>query len=61
MGAIRELPFCVRTRLKKIAKKIVCRKVSFEKKYLQKARSMKSLERNFFYIPAPSKKIVVRP
>ena len=54
MGAKREPPLCVKTWSTKIAKKTVCRKVSFEKKCFQKARCIekKFREKHFSY-PRP--------
>ena len=60
-GSKSEPPFCVRSWLKKIEKKIVCRKVLLEKNCLQRCiDKKKSLQREIFH-PPPSRKIMVRP
>ena len=63
-GSKSEPPFCVRLWLKKIEKKIVCRKVLLEKNCLQRCIDKKKFaERDFSSPPPPppSRKIMVRP
>ena len=58
-GSKSEPPFCVRSWLKKIEKKIVCRKV-LEKNCLQRCIDKKKVCRERFFIPPPppSRKII---
>ena len=63
MAAKSEPPFCVKSWLKKIEKKNVCRKVLLEKNCLQRCidKKKKFAERDFSFPPPPSRKIMVRP